>query len=224
VLGSVTLADMIAAAAASAGRDLSGFFGPWLDTAEVPTLRVAILTQNSGLTGAGVQIRIVQQQSPVFEFALPLVIHTTCGDLRETVTLSRTQQDFAWSTDCPVDSVSVDPDGMVLMNWATAPPPLIQVLGPWPNPVQGPVAEFRIYLMSDSQVTVKLYDGQGRLLEDMDLGTLAATGPKHDPAAVPNRWTWPSATAESARRPSGVYWLEFSAGGVRAVRKLTWLH
>jgi aminopeptidase N len=224
VLGSVTLDDMIGAAETAAGRDLSGFFGPWLDTAEVPTLNMSMKRTDSGPSGNGVALRFTQHQTPVFEFALPLVIHTSCGDLHETVVLSRYRQDFSWNTPCPVESVSVDPDSMVLMKWASDAPPVIQVKGPWPNPVQGIEAEFRIYLTSDLQVVAKLYDGRGRLLEKTDLGTLATTGPADDPETMPHIWTWPGATTGSARIPTGIYWLEFSAGDARAVRKLTLLH
>ena len=77
--------------------------------------------------------------------------------------------------------------------------------------------------MSERQTTAKLYDTRGRLIHEVDLGILAATGPMDDPATEPHVWNWPLAGG-TARLASGVYWVEFNASGARAVRKLTLLN
>ena len=223
VLGSVTLADMIGYAEAAAGRDLSGFFDPWLGTSAVPVVSTGINTHRTPEGDYDVQVTFSQLQNPVFEVAIPVVIHTGCGSQSEIVTLTRAKETFSWTTTCRVDSVSVDPDEMVLMQTASTPAPVLQVEGPWPNPVSAAGAEFRIYLTSERKTTAKLYDTRGRLIHEEDLGILAATGPRDDPATEPHVWNWPF-TGGTARLAAGVYWVEFNASGARAVRKLTLLN
>jgi hypothetical protein len=221
VLGSVVLDDMIGFAETAAGRDLSGFFGPWLETSAVPIVSTVIFPASPGWGPDQVHVRFTQHQDPLFEVAVPVVIHTACGTQRELAVLSVRSEAFIWRTECPVDSVAVDPEGMVLMKSVDAAPPVLTVVGPWPNPVPVAGAEFRIYLTSEREVTVKLYDTRGRLLGKEHLGSFAATGPENDPDAEPHVWTW---TAGTTRTPAGVYWLEFDAEGARSVKKLTLLH
>jgi len=224
VLNSVTLADMIGFAERAAGRDLGGFFEPWLETSAVPVVSASVSKMNAGPGGGRVRVRFTQHQDHLFELAVPVVIHTTCGIQRELALLSRDYEAFSWLTGCPVDSVSVDPEGMVLMKSVAAPPPDLQVVGPWPNPVPPAGTEFRIYLTSEREVLVKTHDARGRLVTGQHLGRLAATGPANDSDSVPHIWTWSAAPAGTARIPAGIYWLEFHAAGARAVKKLTLLH
>ena len=220
---SVVLADMIGFAEMAAGRDLSGFFGPWLETSAVPIISTSVSRMNAWPGGDGVQVRFTQHQDPLFEVAVPVVIHTACGSQKELVVLSQVSETFTWPTACSVDSISVDPGGMVLMKSVASPPPVLQVSGPWPNPVSQAGAEFRVYLTSERKLTVKTYDVRGMLAFENQLGTLAATGPQTDPDAEPHIWTWSTDTG-AARTPAGVYWLEFDGGNVRAVKKLTLIH
>jgi len=220
-LGSVVLADMIGFAESAAGRDLHGFFGPWLETSVVPTVSTVIFPTYAVSGSDRVQVRFKQHQDPLFEVAVPVVIHTACGTQRELAVLTSRSEAFTWPTECPVDSVAVDPEGMVLMKSVVDPPPVLTVVGPWPNPVPTTGAQFRIYLTSEREVTVKLYDTRGRLLGGEHLGSLAATGPENDPDTEPHVWTW---TEGTTRTPAGIYWLEFNAAGARSVKKLTLLH
>jgi aminopeptidase N len=223
VLGNVTLADMIRHAEIAAGRDLGGFFEPWVGTSAVPLVNTSVSIWKPGFGNDGVEVRFTQQQDPLFEIAVPVVIHTACETREELVILSRGSETFTWPTDCPVESVSVDPHGMVLMKSPWAPPPPLQVVGPWPNPVPITGAEFRIYLIQEREVIVKLYDARGRLVGDTNLGLMAATGPADDPDSEPHVWAWPG-NEGNPRLPAGVYWAEFNAAGARAVRKLTYLN
>ena len=125
------------------------------------------------------------------------------------VHLTKASETFTWSLPCRIDSVSVDPEGMVLMRTAPAPPPALQVVGPWPNPVQAPGGEFMLYLMSDMEVTVKWYDARGSLLGDSNLGRLSATGAPGDPDTQPHLWPWPC-------RPPGRRGL---LGGIQRARR-----
>jgi aminopeptidase N len=221
VLGSVVLDDMIGFAETAAGRDLHGFFDPWLETSAVPVVSTVIFPASPGFGPDQVHVRFTQHQDPLFEVAVPVVIHTACGTQRELAVLSVRSEAFIWRTECPVDSVAVDPEGMVLMKSVDTPPPVLTVVGPWPNPVPAAGAEFMIYLTSEREVVVKLYDTRGRLLGKEHLGSFAATGSENDPDAEPHVWTWAAGTT---RTPSGVYWLEFDAEGARSVKKLTLLH
>jgi hypothetical protein len=112
---------------------------------------------------------------------------------------------------------------MVLMRHGTAESRQIVVDGPVPNPVSAGKAGFEIYLMSDSQVAVKIYDARGSLIDSESTGRLNATGPPEDEAARPHPWEW---DPYRGRRPaSGVYWLEFAPDtGGRTVKKITLLH
>ncbi|MCK9996884.1 MAG: M1 family metallopeptidase [Candidatus Krumholzibacteria bacterium] len=220
-LGGVTLDDMIGFAETAAGRDLNGFFGPWLETSAVPVVTPRVFPIFRGPDSHRVLVLFTQHQDPLFEVAVPVVIYTDCGIQQELAVLSERSETFTWQAECPVDSVVVDPEGMVLMKSGNAPSPVLQVIGPWPNPVQTGGAEFRIYLTSEREVTVKLYDARGRLMKEEHLGSYAATGPENDPDAEPHIWTW---TTGMARTPAGVYWLEFDAAGARSVKKLTLLH
>ncbi len=223
VLGSVTLADMIGHAEAAAGRELDSFFTPWVTTAAVPLVIPDISIWDRDEAYDTVRINFRQYQTPVFEMAVPVVIHTACETREELVILSRVSEAFTWQLDCPVDSVSVDPEGMVLMRSPWSPPPVLQTVGPWPNPVSAMGAEFRLFLTSDRKIIAKLYDIRGRLVGNTNLGLLAATGPKNDPEAMPHIWTWPP-PGTAAGLPAGIYWVEFTGSGARSVQKITFIH
>jgi len=220
-LGGVTLTDMIGFAESAAGRDLDGFFGPWLETSVVPIVSAVVAPVSVESGSDRVQVLFTQHQKPLFEAAVPVAIHTTCGIQDEMAVLTARSETFSWRTDCPVDSVVVDPDGMMLMKSVDSPSSVLTVAGPWPNPVPASGAEFRIYLTTEREVTVKMYDARGRILGKEHLGSLAFTGPESDPESEPHVWTW---TTGLARAAAGVYWMEFDAAGSRAVKKLTLLH
>jgi aminopeptidase N len=221
-LGSVTLADMIGHAEAAAGRDLDAFFDPWLTTSAVPVIRTEWNRTRPGLDGHGVSITLTQEQSPLFEVAVPVVIHSGCQTIPGVIRMDRSSHTMNLETPCRVDSVTVDPEGMVLMRTQPAPPAPLQVDGPWPNPVSPTGGKFSIYLTAESEVVVKMYDIRGRLLNKDDLGTLPVTGPSDNPDTAPHIYNWPEA-ATAARLASGVYWLEFEAAGSRITRKLTFI-
>jgi hypothetical protein len=150
-------------------------------------------------------------------------LYTACDSTDFLVKFRSRTGEQSWAPDCPVDSLKVDPDGMVLMRRAEAAPAPIVVSGPHPNPVPGPTAAFEIHLMSDTEVAVNIYDVRGALVSSTAIGRLAATGPPGDDA-VPHRWEWAPRNADG-RPAAGVYWLEFvPASGGRAVRKATLLN
>jgi hypothetical protein len=217
--GHTTLAAMIGHAEDAAGEDLRAFFDPWVWTETVPVLQ----TETSLETEGAARVRLKQLQSPLFDLAVPVRLYTDCDSLDVMVEFRTRSVEASWTPNCPVDSLKVDPDGMVLMRRTESAIPAVTVTGPYPNPVAGPAAAFDIFLIADSQVTVKIYDVRGTLVSEQAAGRLAATGPAGGDTE-PHRWEWNPRAA--GRRPaSGVYWLEFvlDSGG-RAVRKATLLN
>jgi aminopeptidase N len=219
MFGHTTLAAMIRHAEDAAGEDLSFFFDPWVWTETVPVLATGTRIDDLGVA----RLTLTQQQSPLFDLAVPVRLYTACDSTDFLVKFRTRTVEESWAPDCPVDSLVVDPDGMVLMRQGSASTPTITVSGPAPNPVAGTSAAFEIHLLSDAQVTVKMYDVRGALLASETTGRLAATGPPGEDAR-PHRWEWDPRSV--GRRPAaGVYWLEFvpDAGG-RVVKKITLLN
>ena len=221
--GQVTTADMIAAAEAAAGRDLGGFFTPWLETATVPVVTATAAVDPDGNDPGMVLASFHQNQSPVFELAIPVTVHAACGDVNSTVIVTGRHHNHLWRLDCPVDSVSIDPDNLVLMRSGPVRRPAIQVSTPRPNPVRTAGAEFSIYLISESQVTVKMYDIRGRMIMKDELGRLGPTGSPDQPETVGHTWQLVPGRGSGRLPAAGAYWLAFEAAGQRAIRRITLL-
>jgi len=224
-LGHVTLADMEGHAEAVAAEDLSAFFDPWVQTATVPAVGASVLINPTGEEPGKVAVTLRQSQSPLFDLSIPVVSYCGGSSTTTLVRLTGAEVTEQWSFDCPVDSVKIDPEQMVLMRRFEDEPVPLQVKGPWPNPVIGDAAGFEIYLISGAQVSAKLYDISGALIADIPVGNLTSTGPAEDPDARPHTWIFTRDMAGSRRQSSGVYWLEFLAStGGRDVRKFTLLN
>jgi len=212
VHGHTRSADFQALAEAAGGRSLERFFHAWLHTEMVPLLGVEVNRQTQGA-----EITLQQLQEPWLEMAVPVVLHGPGGDSGHTLIMEQRQQIFSLETPAAVDSVSVDPAGLVLMRQTDSPAPVLDISGPWPNPAPAEGARFAIGLLEEADLEVKIYDARGRLAVTTRTGLLAATGPQ----GAPHVWTW-SPPAEG-RLASGIYWVEFRGLGQRAVRKLTLL-
>ena len=216
--GSVETPAMIARAEAAAGRDLGAFFAGWLRTDAVPLLSLERLAARGPDDAAACRVRLRQHQDDRLVLPVPLLLHTAAGRLPVTAVLEDRRQDFRWEAGATVDSVTVDPERLALARWTQAPPPALEVRGPWPNPATGDGCEFELHLRSSAQVTVGIYDARGQLLQRAALGEWpgAAAG-----APAP-RWRWQAPTGPAAL-PAGQYWFAFEAGGARAVRPVTFL-
>ncbi len=218
--GVVTVAEMIAVAGRQAGGSLAGFFMPWLTTDLVPVISHRV----SGLGTDRIALTLSQHQQPVFQLPVPVVLHTACGDTRLVARLRQANQTFTWQTDCPVDSLSIAPDGLVLMRGLDSPPPPIEAVGPAPNPALADGSNFELFLLHSSQVTINTYDARGRLAAQEVLANLPATGPREDPDLPGHPWRWTPTDATGRRLPSGLYFLEFLGAGGRQVRRVTLVH
>jgi len=218
----VVTPQMIAVAEEAAGRDLSGFFAPWLETDLAPRLAVET-TVISGSGGQQVRLRLTQLQEPIFQVAIPVAIHTALGTQREGVELDSRTGEWLWPVAAPLDSVVIDPHGMVLMTLGDGPLAVLKVLGPAPNPVSTAGADFEVYLLESAPVTARLFDVRGRLLTSWDLGVLTATGSADDPESLPHIWSLSSDDFDAGQIASGIYWLEFRGPGSRDIRKLAFV-
>lgn len=211
--------DMIQVAERVAGRDLTGFFDPWLNTEAVPNLWT-----ETQLQGTTVEVVFHQLQEPVFEMAVPVVLNTSCGQVEKVAHIDRAVQTMQWQLDCPINSVTIDPDSTVFMFTGQAPAPILECEGPYPNPASNSGGDFEIYLVEAGKVQARLYGARGAQLASFNLGVMEATGPARDPDSLPHQWSF-QPTAVNPGLSSGVYWLEFSvespSGRHRSVRKFS---
>ena len=219
VHASVTTGDMIAVAELRAGRSLDGFFGPWLETDQVPRITATYHGVETGSSLGQVAVSLRQEQDLLFEIPVPVGIYFRGGRRIQTARLTRREQVFSFTVPGVVDSVTIDPDTLGLLHSATTPPPALVVTGPAPNPVGSGGGRFEIYLTRPAEVVAKVYDARGRLLTTQPLGALVATGRAGDPLTVPHAMTWPDGAGDRSLPASGVYWLEFRAGDLKVVRK-----
>lgn len=217
VHGSVTTSDMIANAELVVGASLSDFFKPWLETDSVPVVGAEFRNTATGQ----VIVTLSQHQQPLFQVPVPLLLHGACGETRVTARLLEAVQNFAFPVDCPVDSVTIAPEGLALLRSLDSPPPQLTVLGPAPNPVTARGAEFNLFLETSSEVVVKTYDTRGRHIASKTLGHLPANGQEAAPAHI---WHW--AGTDDAGHPlsAGLYYLEFKSSHGRQVRRATVVH
>ncbi len=200
----------------AAGRSLDRFFQFWLHTEAVTELASSIEVNAGGESGR-VRIDLQQMQEPWVEMAVPGVLHCPGGETEFTLVMDRRSQSFDLSVDCPVDSVSLDPEGLVLMRRAGSPVPVLEVLRHWPNPSSVEGASLAIRLLESADLDVCLYDARGRLVQRTSTGILPATGPDGDPVL----WAWHPPQAPSIA--AGIYWLELRGLGQRVVRKMTYV-
>lgn len=215
--GSVTVAEMIAVAETAAGRSLQNFFDPWLNTDAVP-----IISHLTTLTvGGNAKLTLRQNQTPIFEIPVPVVLHTTCADVRVTAALVSAEQTFQWDLDCEITAVSIAPEGLALMRNIGTPPPPLRVTGPAPNPSGPDGTQFIIILTNDAEVVVTVYNILGRKVFSENLGRLTGSNPGELPIAPGHPWRWHPAQATGPALASGLYYVEFSGGGGRQVCQVT---
>jgi len=212
----VRTADFIARAEQSAGRSLDNFFIPWLETESVAMVHTDIqIKPRSG--SSTLKIDFQQLQEVWLELAVPVRIYCGGSETDRLLVMRNRQQKFQLEWPCQVDSVRVDPDGVALMRQSASRARFLQVEGPWPNPLGPAGADFKIYLLGSSEISVAAYDARGRRAGQLNLGWYDATGPASEVENLPHTWHLP--TSFTRNLPSGVYWFEFRATGSRQVKK-----
>jgi aminopeptidase N len=219
VHGSVENADLIRVAESAAGRTLEKFFQPWLTTDLTPIVSHTLTSSESAETVVTLQ----QHQDPIFEVPVPLILHSDCGETEVTLVLSQAVQSFQLQTSCKITAITVAPSGSALIRSLSSPPPLINAVGPAPNPSGAAGAAFDLFLTKDTLLVVNTYDTKGRLVQSSDLGELTATGPEGPGLAAAHSWRWQPRLDNGALPPSGLYFVEFVGGGGRTVKRVTLL-
>lgn len=189
------------------GGDIAGFLAPWLDTEEVPELAAR---------WRGSLVEVVQEQDAA-EFRLGVAVRVFAGDeVRDsTVILDGRVGAVRVDTTAPIDSVLVDPDGLLLRLTTTTPAPRLLAVQPRPNPALDEVT-LAFFLAAADRVTGRVYDVRGRLVRTSSLGLQPATT-----EASPNAWIWDGRDQDGRRVAAGVYWLELRTLDDRTVRKVT---
>jgi hypothetical protein len=102
---------------------------------------------------------------------------------------------------------------LVSLQWQGAPAPEpspLSLAPPWPNPSSGGVA-ISFTMPVAGHASVRLYDVHGRLVRELLNGTVPAG---------PHELLWDRRTTAGERTRSGVYFVEFQAGGERGTRKI----
>lgn len=94
---------------------------------------------------------------------------------------------------------------------AEAPVTTSRLEGNWPNPFN-PATSVRFDLAADSEVTLRIFDLQGRLVRDLVQGERFAAG-QHSVA-------WDGRNTSGREVASGVYFLDMVAGEYRARHKM----
>ncbi len=221
VHNSTTTAQFIEMAEQQAGRTLTNFFNPWLNTETVPKIYNTTKIHPGGNAGT-VIISFQQLQEHFFEMAIPLKVYCPNNTTTLVLNMTRRKQDYQLDFDCPVDSVVIDPSNLVFMEVNTAPASFLSVEGPWPNPVPQAGCNFRFSILGSADLSYNLFNVRGRKIHQAIIGRIEATGPPGHADSTPYIWAFdPSTVPDFA---SGVYWLEIVAAGHRVVRKLVHVH
>jgi hypothetical protein len=131
-------------------------------------------------------------------------IHSNSGDIRfEPIQYTVTQEDVKL--------------GRIILSNLTAKaiPKYSKLLQNWPNPFN-PETWIPFQLSKDADVTLTIYDIQGRLVRRLDLGYIPAGiySTKH------NAIYWNGTNDFGERVSSGVYFYHIQAGGFSASRKM----
>lgn len=175
---SITTTQFVDFAEETLGRDLDGYFGPWLYGTEHPDLHWSWTTTGSGV----VSLHLLQTQSgpqyphgsPFPEkpdvFAMPweVRLYSALGDSAVVyLNQDRRAQDFTVTAGFPVDHIAIDPDGWVLRELTLDPPPAASQLGPvWPN-TSGNQATVNYAVAPGRAVILTLYGLNGGVLRTL---------------------------------------------------------
>jgi len=207
-------AAVTAALSRAAGRDMAPFLAPWLDTEAVPELGV----RWRAIGGERTLIEVVQHQSePFFPLAVPVRVHAGPATRDLLLRMDDLLASAEIATTAPVDSVVLDPDGLLLNRTAATPPPRLLAAQPRPNPASGATV-LAYWLAGADRVAAAVYDARGRLVRRLDLGAQPATTDD-----APRLWVWDGRDGSGRRAAAGVYWLELRTREDRTVRKVTLL-
>ncbi|MCD6507345.1 hypothetical protein J7M22_12090 [Candidatus Poribacteria bacterium] len=115
----------------------------------------------------------------------------------------------------PDDAIGVTADGRVVKVMLREVPERTELLPNYPNPFN-PETWIPFRLARDGEVVIRIYDIQGELVRELNLGRLGAgVYESKDRAAY-----WDGRNDIGEEVSSGIYMIELSVGGYRGVRKM----
>lgn len=103
--------DFIKAMENSSGRELGGFFGKWLYSSELPSVRSS-WSEEKTCDGYTLKLKIFQSGEG-FEFPLVVQWSEEQVERRESVRVEGTVQEFTWHAGSKPSKFKVNPDGLV---------------------------------------------------------------------------------------------------------------
>ena len=212
---SVSSVDFIAHASYVAGEDLTRWFGPWLESSDVPTLAWSWNADAAASQGGigSVTVEVAQQQPTLFDLRLPVFVVAQGDTTRHVLSGDGPRLRGVFRVRGPVEGVLLDPEATLLMTTVplAAPAIALSAVPPSPTPPAGAAVDFT--LLHTGPVTFTLYDARGRALQRWEPGEFSG-GDDHT-------WTWPGVGEQAA---SAVYWLEAASGGMTSVKKIVTVH
>jgi len=121
--------DLQRAFEAASGRDLGVFFGPWLERAGVPGVRIAGAARRSGGDDHVIEVTI-EQGAPAYALRVPVRVRTVAGEEMHVFDLRRERETFAATLRARPTELVLDPEFRVLRRLAPdeAPPILRQLM------------------------------------------------------------------------------------------------
>lgn len=206
--GHVDRASFTAIWSQATGRDIAAFLQPWLDTEVVPEL-------SARWRGQLVEV-LQQQEGATFRLRVPVDVHAGGAVTRLSFLLEDRGARELVDTAAPIDSLVIDPEGLLLHRTVTTAAPRIFAVAPRPNPARD-VVNLAYELASDDVVEAIVYDVRGRRVQRVDLGWQLASVDR------PRVWTWDGRDQAGRAVAAGVYWLELRTPDDRTVRKVTLL-
>jgi aminopeptidase N len=214
--GNASIADFQTVCETVTGMDLSWFFDEWLYQAGYPKLQTC--WNGRPVEGNRYEINIdieqIQTVGPVFKMPIDLRISLTEGNHDTTIWIENEKDVFSFRLNSEPLSVSIDPDGWVLLESEMVPwtylrsndtPDRYQLYPNFPNPFNGTTwIDYNIpKIATESTVTITIYNLQGGKV---------ITLLKRNQREGCYRIDWDGKDATGTLLPSGVYLIELSAG------------
>lgn len=174
--GTAVTADVQRIAETVSGRDLDAFFRQWVTEGTGHPAYAVSWSSAPGEDRYQVRVRVEQTQEapqsnvPVFEMPVTLVVETTAGPRRFTVTNDRRIQSYAFDVEAEPTAVLFDPDRLILHNEpavvlagdaAPVLPARPALTAVYPNPAAG-ILHADVALALPGPVRLALYDALGR--------------------------------------------------------------
>jgi aminopeptidase N len=203
------------------GQELDTFFQQWIYGEYFPEYQYAWYAVPAGdSTRVSLLVEQVQSATGLFQMPLDVRVTTDEGVFTFAVENGEALQTYALNVAGAAQLVDLDPEHWVLRTviQSTVDAPLLARLRPrllpaYPNPFN-PATTVRFELPAPQEITLRLYDLQGRLVRTLAGGRYGA-----GPHALP----WDGMDDAGRRVASGTYVLRLGAGKTIAASKLTLL-